>query len=318
MDKLVERETATRGPLVAAPALAVQFFLIPLVVVGATVLVYVGFRSMVTSERTAEDYLNEIRSGGMARQWPAAFELSQLMDRAEVRRDPSVAAALVKAFDGAQDGDPRVRKYLALAIGRLDPPLPHDAIAMLLKSLEQSDRPDQAWTPDVWARINGWTEPMNEARISVIWALGASGDASVVPRLQPLFQSPDAGIRKMVVYALGALPGENQIATLRTALQDEAADVRWNAAVALARHGNGEGIGVLQQMLDRAYVEQTVKRAARPDEDADPVADVMISGLRAAATLKDGTLRTTVTELSRTDRSLKVRQAALEALRVMG
>ena len=44
MDKLVEREPRARNPLVAAPALAVQFFLIPLVVVGVTVLVYIGFR----------------------------------------------------------------------------------------------------------------------------------------------------------------------------------------------------------------------------------------------------------------------------------
>jgi len=44
MEKLIERESATRNPLVAAPALAVQFFLIPLIVVGITVLVYVGFR----------------------------------------------------------------------------------------------------------------------------------------------------------------------------------------------------------------------------------------------------------------------------------
>ena len=39
MEKLIERESATRNPLVAAPALAVQFFLIPLAVVGITVLV---------------------------------------------------------------------------------------------------------------------------------------------------------------------------------------------------------------------------------------------------------------------------------------
>ena len=42
MDKLDEREPATRNPLVAAPALAVQFFLIPLVVVGIAVLLYSG------------------------------------------------------------------------------------------------------------------------------------------------------------------------------------------------------------------------------------------------------------------------------------
>jgi HEAT repeat protein len=122
----------------------------------------------------------------------------------------------------------------------------------------------------------------------------------------------------MVVYALGALPGEAQLGTLRTALQDEAPDVRWNAAVALARHGNRDAVPVLHQMLDRRYVEETVKRSARPDADQDPVADVMISGLRAIAALKEMTLHAAVEELSQQDPSLKVRQAALEALRVMG
>jgi HEAT repeat protein len=122
----------------------------------------------------------------------------------------------------------------------------------------------------------------------------------------------------MVVYALGALPGEAQLVTLRTALQDSTADVRWNAAVALARKGNHDGVPVLRQMLDRSYVEQAVKREVRQDEDRDPIADVMISGLRAAATLKDDQLRASVSTLSQTDRSLRVRQAALEALKVMG
>jgi hypothetical protein len=71
-------------------------------------------------------------------------------------------------------------------------------------------------------------------------------------------------------------------------------------------------------MLDRQYVEQAVKRDVRMDEDQDPVADVMISGLRAAAALKDDTLRSAVTNLSQQDKSLKVRQAAIEALKVMG
>ena len=44
----------------------------------------------------------------------------------------------------------------------------------------------------------------------------------------------------------------------------------------------------------------------------------MISGLRAAATLKDAALKPSVTTLSQQDRSMKVRQAALEALKVMG
>src|SRR3954447_25170803 len=94
MEKLIEREPATRNPLVAAPALAVQFFLIPLTVVAITVAVYFGFRSLLGDARSPQDYLVEIRSGGMARQWPAAYELSQLMDDSKVRGDKGLAIAL--------------------------------------------------------------------------------------------------------------------------------------------------------------------------------------------------------------------------------
>ena len=298
MDKLVERETAPRNPLFAAPALAVQIFLIPLAVVAVAVMVYVGFRSLLADSRSPQDYLREVQLGGSNRRWPAAYELSRLMADPKVRADKTLAPALVKAFEESKD-DAAVRRYLALAIGRLDPPLPPEAIADLTGALN---------------------DPDSETRISVIWALGSSGDEAVVPRLIPLFtaQDADAGIRKMVVYALGALPGTTQVDTLRVALQDGTPDVRWNAAVALARKGNHEAVPVLKQMLDRAYVEQNVKREVRLDEDIDPIADVIISGLRAAATLKDDVLKPAVTLLSQNDKSLKVRDAAMEALKVMG
>jgi HEAT repeat protein len=298
MDKLVERESATRSPLVAAPALAIQFFLIPLAVVGVTVLGYIGFRSLVADARTPQDYVNEVRFGGATRRWPAAYELSRLLSDPKVRADRSLAPALVKAFDESGTGDdPRVRRYLALALGRLDPPLSGEAVAALTKAL---------------------SDPDGETRISAIWALGSSRDEAVIPTLLPMAQSPDAGIRKMAVYALGALPGDSQDATLQTALQDPVADVRWNAAVALARHGKLEGVPVLRQMLDRDSVARIVKRDVRVDEDEDPIADVMISGLRAVAALKESSLKPEVEALSQQDRSLRVRQAALEALKVMG
>src|SRR5206468_5214090 len=139
MDKLVEREAAARNPLVAAPALAVQFFLTPLAVVAITVGVYVGFRSLVANDsRSAHEYLAEVRNGGSDRRWPAAYELSRLMSDPKVRSDRSLGPALVKAFLESTD-DPQVRRYLALAIGRLDPPLPPDAVAALGRGLEDSD-----------------------------------------------------------------------------------------------------------------------------------------------------------------------------------
>jgi HEAT repeat protein len=316
MDKLVERETATRSSLVAAPALAVQFFLIPLAVVAITVGVYVGFRSLLADNRGPKEFLAEVQNGGSDRRWPAAYELSRLMDDPKVRADRSLSPPLVTAFERAKDDDPRIRRYLALAIGRLDPPMAPEAITALSAALDEEAKPP---SEDWISKFTGWSaSDIGEVRISAIWALGASGEPAVAAKLQPLYASPDAGIRKMVVYSLGALPGDAQLATLRSALQDEMPDVRWNAAIALARHGNREGVPVLRQMLDRQYVEQTVKRSVRQDTDEDPVADVMISGLRAAASLKDDALKASVDSLSQHDRSMKVRQAAMEALKVMG
>ncbi len=300
MDKLVERESATRNPLVVAPALAVQFFLIPLAVVGITVMVYVGFRSLMADDRDAQDYLTEIRMGGANRRWPAAYELSRLMADPAVQAQSDLAPALVEAFEAATADDPRVRRYLALAIGRLTPPLPEEAVTALTAALDDTAGDD------------------DETRISVIWALGSSGDARVAARLEPLYASADPGIRKMVVYALGALPGETQLDTLDTALRDDAPDVRWNAAVALARHGRAEGVPVIREMLDRDFLEQTIAREPRQYDDEDPVAEVLISGVRAAAALGHDSLRPRVEALSRDDRNMRVRQAALEALRTMG
>jgi HEAT repeat protein len=298
MDKLVEREASPRNALSAAPALAVQFFLIPLAVVGITILVYLGFRMMLLGdERSAQEYLTEIRYGGANRRWPAAYELSRLMADPKVRaRDQTLAPALTEAFEHSKDDDPRVRRYLALALGRLDRPMPPRAQELLIKALD---------------------DPDSETRISAIWALGSAGDAAVEPAIDRMYGSDDAGIRKMTVYALGALPGEAAVPTLRSALNDTVADVQWNAAVALARKGQHEGVPVIQRMLDRSYVKQAVRIPSRPDMDVDPVADVMISGLQAAAALKDERLRGIVSTVSREDESLRVRQAALDALKMM-
>ena len=299
MDKLVEREATARNPLATAPAIAVQFFLIPLLVVGATVLVYVGFRSLLTEDRSAEEYLTDIRSGGSNRRWPAAYELSRMMSDPEfTRKEQAVLAPeLTKAFKNSGDDDPRVRQYLALALGRLQPPIPPDARQLLIEALNDKE---------------------SQTRSSAIWALGSTGDATVAPDIERMYESGDAGVRKMVVYALGSLPSDVGTSTLTKALEDEQPDVQWNAAVALARHGRREGVPVLRRMLDREYVQRTVTRQQQAQDEIDPVGEVMISGLRAVAALKESTLSEPVKALSQNDTDLKVRQAALETLKAVG
>jgi HEAT repeat protein len=296
MDKLVEREPGARKPLSTAPAIAVQFFLIPLLVVGATVLVYIGFRSLLAEDRSAEEYLADIRSGGSNRQWPAAYELSRLMSDPDFvkKGEAALAPELTKAFAASSDDDPRVRQYLALALGRLTPPIPADARRLLIEALNDTE---------------------SQTRISAIWALGNTGDATVVPDIERMYASGDAGVRKMVVYVLGSMPIDAGNDTLVKALEDAEPDVQWNAAIALARHGRHEGVPVLRRMLDRAYVERNVTRQPQARDEVDPVGEVMISGLRAVAALKAGDVSAQVKALSTDDQNVKVRQAAIEALK---
>ena len=297
MAKLIEKEPSPRvSPITAAPALAVQFFLIPLAVVGMVVLVYGGFRMLLSSERTPQELLSDVRVGGRERRWPAAYELSRLLSNPETETQfPGLGTDIVQAFSQSDGDDPRVRRYLALALGRLNNP-PAAAVGELLASLE---------------------DPDTETRISVIWALASLGDATTVSEIAQMYQSDDSGVRKMAVYALGILSPDGRDPALRTALEDSVADVQWNAAVALARHGNREGMVVIGRMLDRGYVERMVTRTPTSDATIDPVSEVIVSGLQAAAALRASELRSSIEALSESDENLRVREVALKALDVL-
>ena len=296
MSKLVERESAPdRLPLTKAPALAVQFFLIPLAVVAMVVLVYGGFRMLLTSERTPEEFLQDVQTGGRERRWPAAYELSRMMADPDVEsRHPMLGPAIVQAFTDSEGDDPRVRRYLALAVGRLTNP-PVGTLPALL---------------------GGLNDPDTDTKISVIWALASLGDPSIRNDIEETYGSEDAGVRKMAVYALGSL-GSGDGAVLRRALEDPVADVQWNAAVALARHGQHDGTKVLRRMLDREYVERAVTRVPTLDAALDPVSEVMVSGLQAVAALQSAELAEEVTALSQDDVSLSVREAAMRTLTLL-
>ena len=211
-------------------------------------------------------------------------------------RHPGLGGAVVQAFEDSAGDDPRVRRYLALAVGRLMNP-PDRAVAALLGGLADGD---------------------TETQISVMWALAALGDDSITDDIVSMYESSDPGVRKMAVYALGALPGDTAMPTLARALEDSVADVQWNAAVSLARHGNADGEVVLARMLNREYVQRNVTRTPAIDATIDPVSEVMVSGLQAVEALRSGRLRDEVAQLSRDDESLRVREMAMRTLETIG
>ena len=157
-----------------------------------------------------------------------------------------LAPELTKAFANSSDDDPRVRQYLALALGRLQPPIPPDARRLLVEALNDKE---------------------SQTRISAIWALGSTGDVTVAPDIEKMYASGDAGVRKMVVYALGSLPGDVGTDTLTKALEDEQPDVQWCGGAALAEawppERRADQAGSLEPPLRAAHCDARRGRAPR-------------------------------------------------------
>jgi HEAT repeat protein len=276
------------------PFLVLQFFVFPLAIVASCVAVFVVFGLIAAEGKSAREYVQEVRSGGANRRWQAAFELSKLIQAKKDKQleDPRFLPELLQLFEDAEKDDPRVRRYLALALGRIGDAR---AVPALLKVVAQSG-------PDA----------DSETLIYSIWALGALKDTAALPELRRLAAAEDAGVRKATVHALGALPGEAARERLVASLQDPVEDVRWNAALALARRGDATAAPVLRGMLDRRHLDDVAGLSPEQREEA------MLAAVAAAAQLKDPELTSLLGELQRGDPNLRVRQAASSALAARG
>jgi HEAT repeat protein len=256
--------------------------------VAVCVTVFVVFGLIASEGKSARDYLAEVRTGSANRRWQAAFELSKVLqtNREAALEDERFVPEIVALYDESGGDDPRVRRYLAVALGRLGD---RRAVPSLLKTIS---------TPG----------PDTETLIYSVWALGVIGDAAAAPELVKLASSEDPGIRKTVVHALGSLPSPETRLLLQDALTDAAEDVRWNAAVALARQGDSAAAPVLLQMMDRSHLARVEGITPEQREEA------LLRAADAAATLTNAELRTALEGLRDSDPNLRVRQAARQAL----
>jgi hypothetical protein len=267
--------------------------LFPFGLLALSLGVYVLFGLIAEEGKTAADYLDDIRlhpgSG-----WQAALELSRLVSHEDAAlRDPRFVAELLSLFEGSAGPDPRLRRYLALTLGRLRDPRSVDALVGALDD------------PDLMTRLYA------------LEALGAIGDPLAISPLLSRLSDADPDVRKVTAHALGSLGGARSIGPLRGALNDPVVDVAWNAALSLARLGDPGGAPLLARMLDRSYLDGVT----RPDESNErrrmsevQKEQAMINALSGLALLGDRDHLERVGALSEFDPSLRVRQAALAAL----
>ena len=238
--------------------------------------------------KSPSEYLQIIKNKHGNERWRAAYQLSRLVNEgAGIEMTDSLAEQMVVVLNSESKkiGESKARHFLAIAMGRT-----HHATFFepLLKSM---------------LATGGNAEIAVFAR-----ALGYLGDERAVPHMTELLNHTDATVRHEAVQALGNIGSPASIIPLKGMLADSALDVRWDAAIGLAKLKDDSGKDILSSLLDEAYYADLphVSPAAR-----DWAMEVAI---RTAALLEDPELNSAIRDLT-SSRSIKVKQAALSAVK---
>jgi HEAT repeat protein len=116
----------------------------------------------------------------------------------------------------------------------------------------------------------------------------------------------DLSVRRMAVGAVSALRYEKARPALQKNMEDPDRALRYDSAVALARLKDPQAVPVLLEMMGL--------KAEGKDSDI-LIHSAKLAALDAYRELPDTRLRAKVTELSQDDPDLKVRDAAMKALK---
>ncbi len=318
------------------PKMLVPLFLVPLLIVAVIVAIFLGVGSVVGTEKTVEDWMKEVETGGVNERWQAAANLTDVALKQPAQLDsPEIRARLRALFTVDGPEDTRIRNWVAIlwsSIGDAEAaPLLVARIALVVDVLKATD---DRTTPVGQAAT---TELINHMR-----ALSKVGKGTVEEETVVLSASKDgdSGIRTAAAAALGSIgrkaivaggaPSESLVAGLATLHADGEAWVRMNAALSLAKCGRVEGLPTLEAMLDRAWLKS--QRLSFPDDghysvdSFDPAAAPIVSAIVAIDSIwsqnrieagSAATLRTAV-EVAANDQNPAIQARAKELLKKLG
>ena len=264
-----------------------QFFIVPLGLVAVLVSVFFGLQVLRTRHPDPRATLEHLKDpsrfllpwAGDPKRWQSGYDLSLVVRSGTGDGGAALAPEMAAAFREA-GADPKLRRYLALALGRSG-----DARA-------------------VPALKEGMQDPDGATRLFCAWGLMQIGDRSSFPELRAAVGDRDEGVRTMAVFALGELGDHEGVDALRSALSDATVSVRWNAALSLARLGDRSGESVLIGILEggESGAGEPVDTSAR------------LNAIRALALLKDDAARAALKRAAESGQGDEIRATARLAL----
>lgn len=263
-----------------------SFFLIPLMITVIGVLFFMVVRFVTYESGNPYEYLTQIKIGSASKRWQSAYELSKLLADPElVPADDQFENSLIKTFEKSLHDDPKVRMYLALAMGRTG----NDDYGESLLAAIEDDRGD--------------------IQAAIIQALGLLQYKGATEKLIQLSQFSDfEGVRLASTVSLGQIGDSKSIPILESLLKDEQPNIRWDAAIALAKMGNLSGASILNSLLDRQYYKNF------KEIDDWEMEKAILVAIQICSQLGENQFKSNLLSLAKDDPNMKIRDAAIKTL----
>jgi len=262
-------------------------FIFPLLIaVGMAVLLCTVV--LLTKEtETPESLISSIKTGTPSKRWQKAFELSNELNQGRgMLRSSGVMKEIIHILNRPEEYDPKTRSYMAMALSHFEEQEASDALMKALQAESDAD-----------------------VQLFLLWSLGIKQAGEAEGLVLPFLDSERSDLKKMAAYVLGVIGSAASVKSLQALLDDPERDVRWNSALSLARLGDNAGYSELLTMLDRETLE------ADGGFTAAKIEEVMIGAIKGIVLLGRNDALPYLEDLSREEKSLKVRQAALEAMK---
>ena len=263
-----------------------SFFLIPFMIAVFGAVFFLLFKFVTYETNDVEKLLNQVKIGSASKRWQSAFELAKVLNNPD--REPlssSFKDQLSSAYLRSIHDDPLVRSYLAMAMGATQ---------------------DTIFGQNL---ILGLGDESIETRIAALQALGMIQYAPAVEPISRLMRDTETETERLsATISLGMIGDSTAIPFLEILLEDEEANIRWDAAIALAKMGSNSGAYIIEGLLDRKYLNKFIQ--------IDPVEQqkVLMVAIKTASILFDKRFEDDLISLSKNDADLKIRDAAIKAL----
>ena len=263
------------------------FFLIPLIITIFGVMFFFMFKVLTYETSAPEDYLTDIQIGSATKRWQAAFELSKLLSNPErVPTDAGFKNKMISIYEHSIHDNPKVRTYMALAMGRTGQ--------------------QEYYGPTL---MNGMNDKDKGSRLAAIKALGLLAYAPAVNGIQEFADEKYSNAERLAAtIALGNMGDKSLIPILQKLLDDEEPNIRWDAAIALAKLEDSSGVEVIVNLLDRSYFEHFT------EVDEEEEVQAILVAIQVSSQFPSNLFVTNLLKLAAFDKNMQIRDLAIKTL----